>query len=60
MIATVIVVGTAALAVAFLVAWLVRPDLRASIERPKHGFHANVRAYDQSRHAEVQAGRRAE
>ena len=34
-------------AVAFVAAWLLRPDLRAWIERPKYRFQANVRSYDQ-------------
>jgi len=32
----------------FVAAWLLRPDLRAWIERPKHRFQANVRSYDQA------------
>jgi hypothetical protein len=38
-------------ATAFLVAWLLRPDLRAWIERPKYRFQANVRSYDQAQSA---------
>ena len=48
-----IIVGAALVfAAGFLVAWLVRPDLRTWIERPKYRFQADVRAYDQ-----VQKGR---
>jgi hypothetical protein len=34
----------------FFVAWLVRPDLRAWIEKPKYRFQANVQSYDQKAH----------
>jgi hypothetical protein len=37
---------TAVFTVVFVAAWLVRPDLRAWIERPKYRFQANVRSYD--------------
>jgi hypothetical protein len=33
---------------AFVTAWLLRPDLRAWVERPKYRFQANVRSYDQA------------
>lgn len=59
MIAAVIVIGTLVLAVAFCLAWLIRPDVRARIERPKHGFHANVQAYDRSRRAQSDVERGA-
>ncbi len=35
-------------AAVFVAAWLLRPDLRAWIERPKYRFQANVRSYDQA------------
>jgi len=38
-------------AAVFIVAWLLRPDLRAWIERPKYRFQANVRSYDQAQSA---------
>jgi hypothetical protein len=38
-------------AAVFVAAWLLRPDLRAWIERPKYRFQANVRSYDQARSA---------
>jgi hypothetical protein len=38
-------------AAVFVVAWLVRPDLRAWIERPKYRFQANVRSYDKAQSA---------
>ena len=46
MIADIIVIGALAFAAAFTLAWLMRPDLRAWIEKPKHRFQANVREYD--------------
>ena len=47
-----IVLAAIVCAVAFTAAWLLRPDLRAWIERPKYRFQANVRTYDR-----VQSGR---
>ena len=45
-----IIVGAALVfAAGFLVAWLVRPDLRTWIERPKYRFQANVENYDHIR-----------
>ena len=45
-----IIVGSAiGFAAAFFVAWLIRPDLRAWIERPKYRFQANVQSYDHAR-----------
>jgi len=38
-------------AAGFVAAWLLRPDLRAWIERPKYRFQANVRSYDQAQGA---------
>ena len=43
----VIVVGSAAFAVAFVLAWLMRPGLRAWLEQPKHSLDASVRRYDE-------------
>jgi hypothetical protein len=45
-------------AVVFVVAWLLRPDLRAWIERPKYRFQASVRSYDQVQSAEAKSGTR--
>jgi hypothetical protein len=59
-----IVLTAIACAAVFVVAWLVRPDLRAWIERPKYRFQANVRSYDQAQSAigkrrpEVKSGTR--
>ena len=49
MITGVIVFSAIGFAAAFFVAWLVRPDLRAWIERPKYKFQANVQSYDHVR-----------
>jgi len=43
-----IVLASLALAVAFVIAWLVLPDLRAWIERPKYEFQDAVQGYDRS------------
>ena len=43
----VIVVGSAAFAVAFVLAWLTRPGLRTWLEQPKHSLDASVRRYDE-------------
>lgn len=50
MIATIIVVGSVALAAAFSAAWLLQPALRRRIEDPKHWFAAQVRQHDQACH----------
>ncbi|HEX4592627.1 MAG TPA: hypothetical protein VH157_00045 [Bryobacteraceae bacterium] len=49
MITNIIVFSAIGFAVALLVAWLIRPDLRAWIERPKYRFQANVQSYDHAR-----------
>ncbi len=49
MIADIIVVAAVVFALAFLAAWLMRPDLRAWIERPKYRLQANVQSYDHVR-----------
>jgi hypothetical protein len=41
-----IVVASVALSLAFVIAWVVRPGLRAWIERPKHTLARHLRAYD--------------
>lgn len=46
MMGEIIVCAAAAIAAAFTVAWIVRPDLRAFIERPKHQFRDAVLEYD--------------
>ena len=50
MITDLIVLASAAFAVAFAAAWLVSPALRTWIERPKHRFHEAVTEYDLAQH----------
>jgi hypothetical protein len=47
-IADVIVWGSAAACVAFVLAWIWRPDLRAWIEQPKYHFLAAAGRYDRA------------
>lgn len=42
----IIVVASALSAVAFIVAWIRRPDLRTRIERPKYTFLEGLERYD--------------
>ncbi len=49
MITDIIVLAAIVFAVAFFVAWLMHPQLRAWIERPKYRFQANVQSYDHLR-----------
>ena len=54
-----VIVGLAVLfTVAFLVAWIVSPRLRAWVERPKYRFQADVRSYDQSAERDGETERR--
>lgn len=53
MIADVIVVLSVLLSVAFVVAWLALPNLRAWIERPKYHFQEHVQRYDRERSREA-------
>jgi len=55
MITNIIVWTSAAASLAFVLAWVLRPDLRAWIERPKYHFLAAVRRYD---HAQPAASER--
>ena len=48
MIASIIVFGSIVFAAGFCLAWLVRPQVRAWLETPKHRFQASVRQYDRS------------
>jgi hypothetical protein len=48
MIANIIVFASLALAVAFAVAWIAKPELRAWIERPKYQFQDAVQRYDRA------------
>jgi hypothetical protein len=45
-IASIIVFGSIVFAAGFCFAWLVRPEVRAWLETPKHRFQASVRQYD--------------
>jgi hypothetical protein len=45
----IIVWTSAGASLAFVIAWLVRPDLRAWIERPKYHFLSAVQQYDRAR-----------
>jgi hypothetical protein len=49
MISDLIVWSSVVLTAVFSVAWLVRRDLRARMERPKHRFQADVGEYDRAR-----------
>ena len=51
MITDIIVLASAAASVAFVVAWALRPALRAWIERPKYHFLDAARRYDQAQSA---------
>lgn len=53
-----IVITAIICAAVFVIAWLLRPDLRAWIERPKYRFQANVRSYDQAQNAPLKPGTR--
>jgi hypothetical protein len=44
-----IVATSVLLALAFAAVWLLRPDLRAWIEQPKHHFQDDVDQYDRER-----------
>jgi len=44
-----IVIGSTLLSVAFFVAWLLLPSLRAWIERPKYRFQEELERYDRGR-----------
>jgi hypothetical protein len=46
MITDIIVLTSMAFALGFVAAWLVSPNLRAWIERPKHRFHEAAKEYD--------------
>jgi len=58
MISAIVIVSSIVLATAFSLAWLLRPDLREEIERPKHSFQDQLRRYDR-RHRESRNEREA-
>lgn len=53
MIADIIVFASAALAAAFFAAWVLRPDLRAWIERPKYEFQNALQDYDRGQRVDT-------
>ena len=55
MIENLIVFSSVAFAAVFFAAWLLRPGLRASIERPKYSFQQNVQSYDQDQDTGVRS-----
>jgi hypothetical protein len=50
--ADVIVLASIAFGVAFVLVWLLRPDVRVWLEQPKHRLQEDTRRYDRA------AGRR--
>lgn len=59
MIMDAIVFSSVLFAILFFGAWLVFPNLRAWIERPKYRFQANVQSYDQAQKAGLQSDARS-
>ena len=51
MIANIIVFASLALALVFTAAWVLRPELRAWIERPRYQFQDAVQGYDRAQQA---------
>jgi len=47
-IASIIVIGSALFGLAFVLAWLLRPELRAWLEAPKQQFFERVEQYDRT------------
>ena len=46
--ADVIVFGSMLFSIVFVVVWLLRPDVRAWLEQPKHEFQDATRRYDRA------------
>jgi hypothetical protein len=46
--AAVIVIGSVAFGAALVLAWCLRPDLRARLEQPKIQFQDEARRYDRA------------
>ena len=46
MIAAFIVIASIVLAVAFIIAWIVKPDFRKQVESPKYAFQEQVERYN--------------
>jgi hypothetical protein len=57
MMADVIVLLSALLCLVFFAAWLLLPNLRAWIERPKYRFQDQLRQYDKERKADADSQR---
>ena len=55
--ADVIVFGSIAFAAAFVLVWLLRPDVRAWLEQPKHRFQDAARRYDRDAGRRQRGGR---
>lgn len=53
MITDLIVLASVLFTAAFIVAWVVSPNLRSWIERPKHRFHELSQGYDRSQRHEA-------
>lgn len=56
MITDIIVIASVVFTVAFVMAWMVSPALRAWIERPKHRFQDSVREYDRTSRRDRKSG----
>lgn len=53
-----LIVGLSVLfSLVFVGAWVLRPDLRAWIERPKYQFHDAVRGYDRAQRPDELSGK---
>jgi hypothetical protein len=46
--ASIIVFGSIAFGAAFMLVWLLRPDIRVWLEQPKHRFQDETRRYDRA------------
>ena len=53
MITNFIIASSVILALAFVIAWVVSPELRRRIESPKHAFQDQLERYNQHCHDEV-------
>jgi hypothetical protein len=55
--AAVIVLGSMAFGAGFVLVWLLRPDVRAWLEQPKHRFQDQTRRYDRAAGGSEPGGR---
>lgn len=46
--AAIVVIGSVVFAVALVLAWLLRPGIRAAMEQPKLRFQDDARSYDRA------------